>query len=226
MTCLLAQGWSSLECTESDSPTGLSTESGYRAEDRKEAGGCWLHMQGRHRRPCEGPQKTSSAPWPARHGKHSLASWLLAGTVPPRNTLTTANSETIKLCLLLGSMCFTVWCLCKYTSKCKHRDSIPIWEFFTSFRNFHNVLATKRIPVLYFQGRWALSGIRYGFRFLSQPQKKKLHKNGMKRNSLLLYQSSVKTACNKVQCRRFQTKKEKLTMSALGSRGVVSVPRF
>lgn len=150
MTHVLAQGWNSLECSESDSPPGLWTVSGYRAEDRKEAGGCRLHMQGRHRHPCEGPRRASLAPLPARHCKHSLTSWLLAGSIPPTNTLTTANCETVKLCLLLGPMCFTVWCLWKYTSKCKHRDPIPIWEFFISFRNFHNVLATKRIPVFYF----------------------------------------------------------------------------
>lgn len=52
-------------------------------------------------------------------------------------------------------------------------------------------------------------------------------KKGMKRNSLLLYQSSVKTACNKFQCQRSQTEKEKLTVTAFGGGGGgVSVPRF
>ena len=44
-------------------------------------------------------------------------------------------------------------------------------------------------------------------------------KKGMKRNSLLLYQSSVKTACNKFQCQRLQTEKEKLTVTAFGGGG-------
>ena len=52
-------------------------------------------------------------------------------------------------------------------------------------------------------------------------------KKGMKRNSLLLYQSSVKSACNKFQCQRFQTEKEKLTVTAFGGGGGgVSEPGF
>lgn len=62
--------------------------------------------------------------------------------IPRRNKFTTANCEIIKFCLLLGCMCFTVWCLWKYLWNVKTQTPILVQVVLISFTNFNNVLGS------------------------------------------------------------------------------------
>lgn len=95
--------------------------------------------------------------------------------LPPRNKFTAANCEIIKFCLLVGCLCFTVWCLWKYLWSVKTQTPIPDRVFLISFTNFNSVFGSLQKTescILNLRQTNTCSVIRYRFRFLSQQQKK------------------------------------------------------